>query len=186
MWQSRTKQDLIIEVWEKLDCESVGNAEIKAIEEAVSARYGESAVESPMRIARLLADEGAVLRHSEIMELWVKRFSDVPHEAVFRNLAKFDDLAAAASSLKRIENLRRKFISIGDKEGLRLLREEVLEAKARLAESTRSSKHGPRERAMSQEIAEWLTIWLGSPELFEHWIKIRRNSEDYKSKFADD
>ena len=35
MWQSRTKIDLIIEVWEKLDCESVGAAEIEAIEEAV-------------------------------------------------------------------------------------------------------------------------------------------------------
>ena len=54
MWTSRTKQDLIIEVWEKLDCESVGAAEIEAIEEAVRARYGEAAVESPMHIARRL------------------------------------------------------------------------------------------------------------------------------------
>jgi len=32
MWLSRNKNDLIIEVWEKLDCENVGAAEIEAIE----------------------------------------------------------------------------------------------------------------------------------------------------------
>lgn len=35
MWNSRTKIDLIIEVWEKLDCESVGAREIEAIETVV-------------------------------------------------------------------------------------------------------------------------------------------------------
>ena len=60
MLQSRTKTDLIIEVWEKLDCESVGAAEISAIETVVLERFGDGAVESPMIIARILADEGAV------------------------------------------------------------------------------------------------------------------------------
>ena len=32
MWKSRNKTELIIEVWEKLDCEDVGAAEIEAIE----------------------------------------------------------------------------------------------------------------------------------------------------------
>ena len=102
MWHSRTKIDLIIEVWEKLDCESVGAAEIEAIEEAVSARFGEAAVESPMRIARILADEGAALRHAEIMQLWVRRFADRPHEAEFRNLIRTADLDSAARSIKHL------------------------------------------------------------------------------------
>ena len=40
MWQSKTKNDLIIEVWEKLDCESVGAIEIEAIETVVREKYG--------------------------------------------------------------------------------------------------------------------------------------------------
>jgi hypothetical protein len=175
----------MIEVWERLDFESVGAAEIKAIEKAVRGRFGDAAVESPMRIARILADEGAVLRHAEIMELWVKRFSDVPYEAEFRNLAKFDDLETAARSIKHIENLRRKFIATGDKEGLRLLREEVIQAKANAAKSASDRKLGAAERTMNDEIAQWITIWLGSPDVFEHWIKMRRNSEDYKAKFIE-
>lgn len=67
-WKSRTKRDLMIEVWERLDCESVGARELEAVIEAVSARFGEGAVESPARVARVLADEGAELRHSEILE----------------------------------------------------------------------------------------------------------------------
>jgi hypothetical protein len=58
-WTSRTKRELMIEVWERLDCESVGAAEIEAVMEAVRGRFGEGAVETPARVARLLADEGA-------------------------------------------------------------------------------------------------------------------------------
>jgi hypothetical protein len=183
MWHSRTKIDLIIEVWEKLECESVGAAEIEAIEEAVSARFGEAAVESPMRIARILADEGAALRHAEIMQLWVRRFADRPHEAEFRNLIRTADLDSAARSIKHLENLRRKFISLGDKEGLRLLREEVLDVKAQLQRSARNNKKSAADRHVDLEITEWLTIWLQSPELFENWIKLRRGSAEYNEKF---
>lgn len=183
MWRSRTKIDLIIEVWEKLDCESVGAAEIEAIEEAVSARFGDAAVESPMHIARILADEGAALRHSEIMQLWVARFADQPHEAEFRNLIRTDDLDAAARSIKQANNLRAKFLAVGDKDGLRLLREEVLEAKAALQKASRDKKLDAKIRQTSAEIAEWLTIWLQSPELYENWIKLRRGSAEFKRKF---
>jgi hypothetical protein len=173
----------MIEVWEKLDCESVGAAEIEAIEEAVSARFGDTAVESPMRVARILADEGAALRHDEIMGLWVKRFEDRPHEAEFRNLIKTDDLGSVVRSIKQVENLRKKFISLGDKDGFRLLRDEVLEAKAEVTGSARNKKMDQAERERNFEIAEWLTLWLQSPEIFENWIKMRRSSQEYKNKF---
>src|SRR6187549_2262229 len=102
MWQARTKDDLIIEVWEKLDCESVGAAEIEAIETVVREQYGDAAVDSPMIIARLLADEGAYLRHSEIMTLYVDRASDRPYDPVFRNILNIDSLAAAESTIRRL------------------------------------------------------------------------------------
>jgi hypothetical protein len=184
MWTSRTKLDLIIEVWEKLDCESVGATEIEAIEEAVRAQFGEAAVESPMRIARMLADEGAALRHSEIMDLWVWRHSDQPHEAEFRNLLKTEDLDAAYSSVRRVNNLRRKFESDSDKEGLRLLRDEVLEAKSNLLKVSRDHKVDAERRRVFREIAEWLTIWLQSPDIFENWIKMRQKSADYQKQFG--
>ena len=183
MWTSRTKIDLIIEVWEKLDCESIGSAEIEAIETAVASRYGEAAVESPMKIARILADEGAALRHSEIMSLWIERYSDRPYEAEFRNLIKIETLPQTLRSIRQAENLRRKFVTDGDKEGLRLLRQDVIDAKDRARKLFADKRSAVELRSTNAEIAEWLTIWLQSPEIFDNWLTLRRRSADFKNKF---
>jgi hypothetical protein len=183
VWKSRNKTELIIEVWEKLDCENVGAAEIEAIEIAVSDVFGKSAVESPMKIARLLADEGAELRHSEIMELYVTRASDRPYDAAFANLIDTSDLRTALRSIRQMENLRRKFESENDREGLRLLRTQVIEDKERKLAFSRKVSATQVEAA---EIAEWLNIWLKSPEVFETWVRLRLASADFKSKFGED
>jgi len=68
----KTKRDLIIELWEALDCESVGARELEQIQNAVAEKFGEGAVDSPASIARVLADEGAVLRHPEVLDFDTK------------------------------------------------------------------------------------------------------------------
>jgi hypothetical protein len=185
MWQSRNKHDLIIEVWEKLDCESVGAAEIDAIETVMREQFGESAVDSPMIVARLLADEGAELRHSEIMELHVERSFDRPYDAAFRNILILTDLKVSLRSIRELENLRRKFVTENDREGIRLLREMVVEGKAKVLKAAESKKLDQAEIAKNGEIAQWLTLWLQSPELFENWITLRRKSADFVAKFGE-
>lgn len=182
MFESRNKLDLIIEVWEKLDCESVGAKEMIAIRNAVRNRFGDQAVDSPMIIARYLADEGAELRHSEIMQLYVEHAEDRPYDAAFRNVLDVTTLKKALSSLRRMENLRKRFVSDDDKEGIRLLREIGLEAKEDLLSSTNKRIASPDEAA---EMAEWLRLWLGSPDIFENWIKLRLASVDFKERFGD-
>src|SRR5205085_10324109 len=114
-----TKRDLIIEVWERLDCETVGARELEEIIGAVRARFGAGAVESPAQVARLLADEGAELRHAEVLEADARWRARDPYEAMFRNVLKFADFAQAAASLKRRENLRPEFARKKDQAGLR-------------------------------------------------------------------
>jgi len=183
MYKSRTKVDLIIEVWEALDCESVGAKEIIAIEEAIRERFGQSAVESPMVLARLLADEGAELRHSEIMELDVMRRLESPYDAMFRNILKFADFNQAATSIRNLENLRKKLVKENDREGVRLTRETALKGKNRAQMIAKNPKVDEKKRAEKAEIAEWFTIWLQSPEVFENWIELRRISKDFKERF---
>ncbi|HLM02352.1 MAG TPA: hypothetical protein VK400_14970 [Pyrinomonadaceae bacterium] len=183
MWKSRTKNDLIIEVWEALDCESVGARELIAIETAVRERFGQSAVDSPMKTARLLADEGAELRHSEIMELDVARRLESPYDAMFRNILKFSDFRQTLASIRSLENLRRKFLSENDREGLRLVRETALRGKSRAQMISGNEKVDEGKRAEKAEIAEWFTIWLQSPEIFENWVGLRQNSKDFKERF---
>ena len=183
MWQSRTKKDLIIEVWEALDCESVGAKEIIAIEKAVEEKYGANAVESPMRIARLLADEGAELRHAEIMKLDVERRLETPYEPMFRNILKFSDFKQTLASIRQLENLRQKFLRENDKEGLRLVRETAIKGKQRASMIARNQKVEEQKRAEKEEIAEWFTIWLQTPEIFENWVALRQNATNFKEKF---
>ncbi len=183
MWLSRNKNDLIIEVWEKLDCESIGAAEIEAIETVVADQYGKAAVDSPMVLARLLADEGAQLRHPEIMALFVARASDRPYDAAFRNILNLKDLAATEISLRNLENLRRKYKSEQDKDGLRLVLETVIEGRKdaiKLAEKPGASN---AIKQLNQEIANWLRIWLETPEVFESWVYVRKNSPDFLRAF---
>ncbi|MGI8467948.1 MAG: hypothetical protein ACR2N3_05795 [Pyrinomonadaceae bacterium] len=185
MWNSRTKKDLIIEVWEKLDCESVGAREIEAIETVVRQKYGAGAVESPMKIARSLADEGAELRHAEIMELDVLRRTESPYDAIFRNVLKFSDFKQALVSIRQLENLRKKFAAENDREGLRLVRETALKGKNRASMIAKNEKVEQRKRDEKSEIAEWFALWLQSPEIFENWIALRQKSADFKNRFPE-
>jgi hypothetical protein len=186
MYKSRTKTDLIIEVWEALDCESVGAKEIIAIEEAVRERFGENAVETPMILARLLADEGAELRHPEIMELDVERRLESPYAPMFRNILKFADFNQAAASIRQLENLRKKFLKENDREGLRLVRETGLKGKNRALMISKNPKVASDKRAEKAEIAEWFTLWLNAPEVFENWVELRRASKDFNERFKQD
>lgn len=185
MWKSRTKTDLMIEVWEALDCENVGEKEIVAIEDAVRERFGANAVDLPMKIARLLADEGAELRHAEILALDVERRLESPYDAMFRNILKFSDFKQTLVSLRQLENLRQKFLRENDKEGLRLVRETALRGKNRAQMISKNQRVDAQKRAEKAEVAEWFTLWLQSPEVFETWVQLRQNSKDFKDKFQD-
>ncbi len=185
IWRSRTKHDLMIEVWEHLDCETVGAEELEAIMEAVRERFGEGAEESPASIARLLADEGAELRHAEVLETDARWRSVDPYDAMFRNVLKFSTFEETAASIKRLDNLRRQFERKGDKEGLRRVRETVLKGKQRAQMIARNTTVNERKRAEKEEIAEWFAVWLRQPEIFEDWVALRRRAKDFRERFGD-
>ncbi|HYO63411.1 MAG TPA: hypothetical protein VER08_07120 [Pyrinomonadaceae bacterium] len=185
-WKARTKRELMIEVWERLDCESVGAQELEAVAEAVRGRFGEGAVDSPASVARLLADEGAELRHAEVLELDARWRTADPYEAMFRNVLKFSDFAQAASSIKQLDNLRRQFDRKGDRDGLRRVRDTVLKGKNRAEMIARNPAVNERKRAEKAEIAQWFTVWLNQPEIFQDWLYLRQRSPDFRQRFPED
>ena len=185
-WQARTKRDLMIEVWERLDCESVGGSELEKIIEAVRERFGEGALDSPAAIARLLADEGAELRHAEVLEMDAQWRAAGPYDAMFRNVLKFSDFAQAAGSLKRLENLRKQFARTKDKEGLRRVSEMALKGRKRAEMIARNRAVDERKRAEKAEIAEWFAVYLRQPEIFADWLELRRRSPDFRARFDND
>ena len=182
-WKSRTKRDLVIEVWERLDCETVGEDELESIFEAVRGRFGEGALESPASVARMLADEGAELRHAEVLEMDARWRTADPYEAMFRNGLRFADFEQAAASIKRLDNLRRQFERKKDSEGLRRVRETALKGKQRAQMIAGNKSVDVRKRAEKEEIANWFTVWLQTPEIFDDWLALRRRSVEFRRKF---
>jgi hypothetical protein len=184
-WKSRTRHDLIIEVWEALDCESVGAGELEQIRQALREKFGEGALDSPASIARTVADEGAVLRHPEVFEFdtrWRERVisATVPLESL-----NFSNLADASESIRKLEAWRRKFAEEGKQVEPRRLQEFALKSKQDLQLVARSRVVDTKRRFEAKEIAQWLTIWIQDPAIFEDWLSLRMRSREFVETFRD-
>lgn len=181
--EPRTKLDLILAVWEALDCESVGAKELKQIQAAVADRFGPNAVDSPAALARMLADEGAVLRHPEILQCDARWREQKLARPAVRTL-RFESLSVAAQSMNECEALRKELAEHRDKNGLRELRDCLVLSRQELLLMAASKLIPESERAEAKEIAGWLDVWLRTPELFIDWLELRRASPQFRKRFG--
>ncbi len=182
-WQSRTKRDLIIEVWEALDCESVGARELEQIQQELHAALGAGAIESPAAIARVVADEGAALRHPEVFECDLK-WRAGKATAPGHNL-DFSNLISALESFGKVEIQRRELEQTKDQAGLRHLSAVIAAARQDSLLLARSRILPQQERAEGKEASEWLRVWLVAPELFRDWLELRMRSAEFRKRFGD-
>src|SRR5713226_7226059 len=156
--QTQTKHDVIIEVWESLDCESVGADELKEIQRVTREKFGAGAVESPAAIARALSDEGAVLRHPEVLECDARWREQNSGEAIFTEALNFGDLAESLESIQKLERWRSKLSFDSDEPGLRRLRAAVRKIREDCLLVARSEIVDESKRVVAAEIAQWLGI----------------------------
>src|SRR5258706_15051025 len=124
-----TKRDVIVATWVALNRPSVGAKELRAVQKALRQQFGEANVASPAAIARALADEGAELRHPQIIEFDANWRESQIHEKAKRlgSLARFASnepltFEAASAMLEELEKLRAQFESADDSEALDELR----------------------------------------------------------------
>jgi hypothetical protein len=181
-WRARTKRDLIIEVWEYLDCESVGVRELEQIQEALRDTFGDGAMESPASIARMVADEGAVLRHPEVFACDLKWRRTSVNDRSFQEELDFSSLSAAFVAMVKLEEKRLQ-LHAGDTRSLTQLRNIVTSARKDLLLRARSKIIDAAQRQEAKEISQWLTIWLQAPELFSDWLDLRRRSPEFRRRF---
>ncbi len=182
-WNARTRDDLIIEVWEHLDCESVGADELQRIQNELRERFGAGALTTPAAIARVVADEGAVLRHPEVFESDREWREAVLKTLSFGDSLDFSSLSPAFASAVKIEEERLRLQLDDNAQGLRELREVVTAIKTELTLNSRSKIVEPAQLILLEEIVQWLKVWLQSPELFSDWLDLRRRSPEFRAKF---
>jgi len=188
--RARTRQELTIEVWVGLGRVAVGENELREIQRAIAKRFGAGAVDSPARIARLLADEGAELRHPEIIELdarWreARIEKDAADFAVFERFdaAKPLRLKQAEVLIGKLEKLRKKLGRTGDAQALRSFRDEAVSARQTVQSLAKNEKINQRVRGEQIEIAQWLSVWIRAPTLFAEWLELRKRSPDFRQRF---
>lgn len=185
-WRARTRRDLIIEVWEALDCESVGVRELEQIQQALGEKFGPGALESPAAIARVVADEGAVLRHPEVFACDARWRERELEKGSLQGGLDFRDLSSAFESAVKLEEKRLQLQTANEATGLKELRVVVSAARADSLLRARSKILDAGQREQAREVSDWLGVWLRSPELFSDWLDLRRRSPEYREKFPEE
>ena len=188
--QPRTKRELIVAVWNRLGRSSIGESEIREIQRSIRSQFGPGASESPAAIARMLADEGAELRHPEVIE-FDARWREAKIESDSTRLKGLEDLLTgkllrlkkAEALIKRLEKLRKISERAGDQITLKQVRNMVINARQVAESLTKDRTLDELERAEQTELAEWLKVWIQTPTLFEDWLELRRRSLDFRKKF---
>lgn len=188
---SISRRDLMVAEWHRLGAASLGSDELIRIQRAIGEAFGEHAVESPATIARELAHEGAELRHPEIIECDA-RWREAQMDSQLKTFGKVSALQAAEPlSLKqaeslvgRLENLRGRFERTGDDRQIAELRTLAIEARRTAVSRANETALPIAIRDEQTEIAEWLMVWLETPNLFEQWVDLRKSSPAFKEKFS--
>jgi len=186
--KARTKREAIVEIWSRLERPPVGEQVLHKIQRGLDDKFGKGASDSPAAIARILADEGAELRHPEVIEFdarWrEKNIADVNSGVIGdRDFEEPLTLKTAAKILQRFEKQRQRFMREKNQGELRGLREVALNEKARAQLLARDNRLDETNRAAQIEIAAWLRVWLQTPDIFEDWLTLRLRSADFRNQF---
>ena len=186
-----SKQEFIVAQWLRLGGEAIGRRELRRIQRALHEKFGEGGVESPAKIARVLADEGAELRHPEVIEFDVKwREEKIEKETSnLKGLERFRDekpvrLHEAESLIKKLEQMRQSSERNENKVNVQRLREIAIDVRQTAETLANDSTLTQRQRDEQAEIAQWLAVWLQTPNLFDDWLDLRRRSPDFRNKFS--
>lgn len=177
-------------MWDDLGRTMVGASELRKIQSAIREQFGAGAVDSPAAIARVLADEGAVLRHPEVIECdahWRE-------EKIGREAKRFGGLEALAAGnplrlpqaeafIRKLERLRNKSERAGDKAALRSAQKIAFDARQVAHSMARNLTLDQATRTAQAEIAEWLAVWIQTPNLFREWLELRRRSPEFRNQF---
>jgi len=173
---NRTNELLVIELWKPLNKEVVGASELEFIQESSEKSFGTGV--SPASIARALADHGALLRHPDILATDM-RWREHNLLLTAEDLT-FGTLAAATALIEKLELLREQFED--NPAGLDHLRQSVLKIKTEL-ELLGASKKTPN-KDLAREVAQWLTVWLQTPQIFREWLSLRCATADFRDCFG--
>ena len=175
-----TKQEMVLEIYDREAMGEVTAREIAVINQALVEEYGEGGAMAPTEIARILHDEDLPVRFEQIFRM--ESPSD-RYQNLFGGLAKYGTLREAEESLRQIDELYRKFKRAEDRKGVRYARQAALRLKRQTAALSQSLQLTPAQRSEMGEAAHWVTVWLETPDIFDQWTELRKATAEFKASF---
>lgn len=175
--KGKTRKELILEVFDSTGCEEISVELVKLINERLRAVYGRGGTATPGYIARVLVDAGRrVLYNSEPIEL-------EPSLHPFEPLP-FETLQEAEQSILLLASRYSQAVAVDDLESAAQCRHiaEMARLRARLIAS--NGRVDNEVRAVREEVAFWLELWLSTPELFADWLQLRKASSQFQEQFG--
>ena len=186
---AQAARESIVKLWLELGRPPVDGQFLENVQRQL-AKSSEDPAISPAEVARLLADEGADLRHPEIIESDVRWREPLVNNRMDK-FAAVEPLSSGARLniqdagvlINKMEKIRQEFERDDDETGLDELRTLAADARQRAEAMGKSRKLDEKVRSEQSEIAEWLKVWLQTPMLFENWMELRQRSLEFQEKF---
>ena len=175
-----TKREMVLEIYDREALGEVTAEEIAIINQALVEEYGEGGAMEPTEIARILHDEDLPIRFEQIFRMGSPTEK---YENLVVGFNAYGTLEEAEKTLWRINELYREFQQSGDRTGVRFVRRAALRMKKQTTALLQSHKLTERQRAEMGEIAEWVTVWLQTPDIFAQWLELRKAAAAYKNLF---
>lgn len=186
------RRQKVVDLWRSLGEPKVGEDELRQIQSSLGGEVMAARGISPAAIARILADEGAEMRHPEIIEFDARwREGRIRNEAQkFKDLEQFSGTplsrGQAEALIDELERLRQRFAGEADREALAELTTFAVNARRTAQLSAKSRVSDSVRQAEQAEIAEWLKIWIQTPNLFADWLALRKSSPEFRVQFGSD
>lgn len=185
------RREKVVDLWRSLGEPKIGAGELRQIQKALEKEIAPgAAVVSPAAIARMLADEGADLRHPEIIEFdahW--REAQIKSEA--EKFGKLEDILSdkpmsrerAEALINELERLRQRFAGEADRKALADLTTFAVNVRRAAQSHAKNHTSDSARRIEQAEISEWIKVWIQTPNLFDDWLALRKGSPEFRKRF---
>jgi hypothetical protein len=103
-----------------------------------------------------------------------------PYREEMAGILAFSTFEETERTLQTLENFRQKYLASGDKKGIEYCRKLALLGRRRAELIGRNKRVSQMKRLQKQEMADWFRIWLETPSLFDDWLSIRKNTDEFQ------
>ena len=172
---------MVLEIYDREAMGEVTAREIAIINQALVEEFGEGGAMAPAEIARILHDEDLPVRFEQIFRM---QSPTDKYETLFGGLTQCETLQEAERSLRQIDELYREFQRAGDRKGMRFARQAALRLKRQTTALSQSPRLTEGQRREMGEAAQWLSVWLQTPDIFDQWLELRKATAEFKTLFG--